>query len=88
MFVCLPEVINDTLWLQWLIVLIVVVNNQQKAVELSSDRMPACCAEGEGSNPGWGAHRLSISSSSAETQQPVDRMGRKARGCFVLSVLY
>ena len=25
--------------------------------------------------------------SSAETQQPVDRMRRKARGCLVLSVL-
>ena len=25
--------------------------------------------------------------SSAETQQPVDRMQRKARGCLVLSVL-
>ena len=50
-------------------------------------RMPACCAEGGGSNPGWGAQDFQYRLSSAETQQPVDRMRRKARGCLVLSVL-
>ena len=50
-------------------------------------RMPACCAEGGGSNPGLGAQDFQYRLSSAETQQPVDRMRRKARGCLVLSVL-
>ena len=50
-------------------------------------RMPACCAEGGGSNPGWGAQDFQYRLSSAETQQPVDRMRRKARGCLVLSDL-
>ena len=50
-------------------------------------RMPACCAEGGGSNPGWGTQDFQYRLSSAETQQPVDRMRRKARGCLVLSVL-
>ena len=50
-------------------------------------RVPACCAEGGGLNPEWGAQDFQYRLSSAETQQPVDRMRRKARGCLVLSVL-
>ena len=50
------------------------------------ERWPAALEAG-GSNPGWGAQEFSIRLSSAETQQPVDRMRRKARGCLVLSVL-
>ena len=49
--------------------------------------MPGC-AEGGGSNPWWGAQDFQYRTSSAETQQPVDRMRHKARGCLVLSVLY
>ena len=37
-----------------------------------------------GSNPGLGAQEFSIMISSAETQQPVDRIRHKARGCLVL----
>ena len=50
-------------------------------------RMSACCAEGRGSNPVWGAQVFQCRLSSAETQQPVDRMQHKARVCLVLSVL-
>ena len=58
-----------------------------KGAERSSGRMPAGCGEGGGSSLGWGAQEFSNLASSAETQQPVDRMRRKARGCLVLSVL-
>ena len=44
--------------------------------------------EGGGSNPEWGAQDFQYRLSSAETQQPVDRMRRKARGCLALSVLF
>ena len=37
--------------------------------------------------PGGEPENFQTRLSSAETQQPVDRMRRKARGCLVLSVL-
>ena len=36
-------------------------------------------------HPGWGAQDFQYRLSSAETQQLVDCMQRKARGCLVLS---
>ena len=50
-------------------------------------RMPACCAGGLGSNPGWGAQDFQYHLSLAETQQPVDCMQCKAREFLILSVL-
>ena len=50
------------------------------------ERWPAAQEAGvqtRGGEPRNFQYRLS----SAETQQPVDRMRRKARGCLVLSVL-
>ena len=41
-------------------------------------RMPACCARGRGSNHGWRAQDFRYRLSSAETQQPVNRMRYKA----------
>ena len=31
-----------------------------EAAEWSGGRMPVCCAEGRGPNPGWGAQEFSI----------------------------
>ena len=50
------------------------------------ERRPAALKAGvqsQGGEPKNFQYRLS----SAESQQPVDRMRRKARGCLVLSVL-
>ena len=50
------------------------------------ERRPAALKAGvqtQGEEPKNFQYRLS----SAETQQPVDRMRRKARGCLVLGVL-
>ena len=50
------------------------------------EHLPAALKAGvqtQGREPKNFQYRLS----SAETQQPVDRMRRKARGCLVLSVL-
>ena len=46
--------------------------------------MPACSAEGLSSNLQWGGKSESFQTwlPSTETQQPADRMQRKAKGCL------
>ena len=53
---------------------------------LVAERWPAALEAG-GQTLGGGPKNFQNRLSSAETQQPVDRMRRKARGCLVLSVL-
>ena len=61
---------------------------EPQAAEWSSGRIPACCTEGRVQTLDGEPKNFQYRSLSAETQQPVDRMRHKARGCLlVLNVL-